>query len=278
MLAALAFFTGVSASEEDVVILTDSNFQNLVMEDEKSIWFVEFYAPWCGHCKHLEPVWNDLAGELKGKVNVGKVDATQETVLGGRFAVQGYPTIKLFPAGTKSEALAKEYSEGRDLSSLKAFAMRYFAETVDAEQLTGGKKQLEESCGSGLCVIAFLPHILDSGKDGRNGYLHDYNTAARGSGGVPCTFMWSQGGDQFEFEEKLNLGFGFPAVVAVHLKKGKFGVHRGSFEQEGLRGFLTSLMSGRVPLHDLPKELPQIVKATPWDGEDAPAPTDNDEL
>merc|ERR1711964_266950 len=145
---------------------------------------------------------------LKGKVKVGKVDATEENSLGQRFGVQGFPTIKLFPAGKKSDTMIVDYEERRDLESLQAFGMKFYAQTVEAEQLIGGKKQLDELCGSGLCVIAFLPHLLDSGKDGRNGYLKDFNTAARGSGGVPCTFIWSQGGDQFEFEEKLNLGFG----------------------------------------------------------------------
>eukprot|EP00397_Hematodinium_sp_SG-2012_P041981 GEMP01046351.1.p1 GENE.GEMP01046351.1~~GEMP01046351.1.p1 ORF type:complete len:279 (+),score=68.76 GEMP01046351.1:87-923(+) len=265
---ALFFSAAKAASDEDVVVLTDANFQTEVMEDEKSIWFVEFYAPWCGHCKNLEPVWNQLATDLKGKVNVGKVDATQETVVGGRFNIQGFPSIKLFPAGVKSDSMAVDYEEGRDLSSFTSFALRYHAQTVEAEQLIGGTKQLKETCDNGLCVLAFLPHILDSQKAGREKYLKDFNTAARGSGGVPCTFLWSQGGDQYEFEEKLNLGFGYPALVAIHLKKGKFGVHRGSFEQESIRGFLTSLMSGRVPLNDLPKELPKIYKADAWDGEE----------
>jgi protein disulfide-isomerase A6 len=65
----------------------------------KDIWLVEFYAPWCGHCKSLEPEWNIAASKLKGQVRLGKVDATVETGLAQRFGVKGYPTIKVFEYG-----------------------------------------------------------------------------------------------------------------------------------------------------------------------------------
>jgi protein disulfide-isomerase A6 len=64
-----------------VVILTGSNFDDEVL-GSKDIWFVEFYAPWCGHCQKLEPEWNEAATKLKGQVKFGKVDATVETALG----------------------------------------------------------------------------------------------------------------------------------------------------------------------------------------------------
>lgn len=65
------------ASDRDVVVLTADNFDDLVLKS-KDIWFVEFYAPWCGHCKKLEPEWNAAASKLKGQVKLGKVDATVE--------------------------------------------------------------------------------------------------------------------------------------------------------------------------------------------------------
>ncbi len=85
-------------SDKDVVVLDGSNFDELVL-GSRDIWLVEFYAPWCGHCKKLEPEWNEAASKLRGQVKMGKVDATVETALASRFGVRGYPTIKVFDYG-----------------------------------------------------------------------------------------------------------------------------------------------------------------------------------
>jgi protein disulfide-isomerase A6 len=70
-----------NVDDKDVVVLDESNFEELVMQSNDA-WFIEFYAPWCGHCKNLAPHWSKLGTELKGEVKVGKVDATQASQLG----------------------------------------------------------------------------------------------------------------------------------------------------------------------------------------------------
>jgi len=57
--------------------LNQSNFDSKV-KNSKSLWFVEFYAPWCGHCKSLAPEYEKLAKALEGIVNVGAVDMTTD--------------------------------------------------------------------------------------------------------------------------------------------------------------------------------------------------------
>ena len=118
-----------------MVVLTDSNFDELVMQSD-DIWIVEFYAPWCGHCKRLEPEWNKAATELKGEVKVGKVDATVESSLGQRFAVSGYPTIKMFPGGKKQDKLAEDYNGGRDAASISQWALDKKAQFKPAPEVT----------------------------------------------------------------------------------------------------------------------------------------------
>lgn len=100
-----------------VKVLVSSNFKDVVMDAEKDV-FVEFYAPWCGHCKALAPVWDDLAEKLKDRTDVviAKVDATENEIEG--VEIQGFPTLKLWKKGTNEEV---DYNGGRDLESLKKF-------------------------------------------------------------------------------------------------------------------------------------------------------------
>ncbi|KAG9062847.1 protein disulfide-isomerase precursor [Linnemannia hyalina] len=100
-IAATTLMAGVRA-ESDVLDLTAKNFAASV-GDEK-IMLVEFFAPWCGHCKALAPEYEIAATQLKEHgIPIAKVDCTVETDLCQEQGVQGYPTLKVFREGTPSD-------------------------------------------------------------------------------------------------------------------------------------------------------------------------------
>ena len=71
----------------DVIVLDATNFEHLTQASTGATtgdWLVKFYAPWCGHCTKLAPTWEKLAEELKGVVNVAKVDVTAAREIGTR--------------------------------------------------------------------------------------------------------------------------------------------------------------------------------------------------
>ncbi|KAL7417110.1 disulfide-isomerase precursor [Mrakia frigida] len=109
----------VSVSASNVIDLDDGNFSKIVGGAKGSL--VEFFAPWCGHCKNLAPVWEELADSYASASNVqiAKIDADGVGKQSGQqFGVKGYPTLKWFPAGSLTP---EDYTGGRDLASLTAF-------------------------------------------------------------------------------------------------------------------------------------------------------------
>ncbi|QIW95360.1 hypothetical protein AMS68_000878 [Peltaster fructicola] len=116
--AALAVVGSAAASA--VIDLTPDNFDSVVLKSGKPA-LVEFFAPWCGHCKTLAPIYEELATAFessKDKVVIAKVDADEHKDLGRKFGVQGFPTLKWFDGKSKDPI---DYSSGRDLESLSAF-------------------------------------------------------------------------------------------------------------------------------------------------------------
>lgn len=99
--------------DNGVFVLTDSNFDKF-FETHQTV-LVEFYAPWCGHCKALAPEYEKAAKVLKSKrspVSLAKVDATKETALGTKYDIKGYPMLKFFKDGLSGGSV--EYDGPRE--------------------------------------------------------------------------------------------------------------------------------------------------------------------
>ncbi len=110
-----------------VAALTPETFDTVVSAPA-TFKLLEFYAPWCGHCKQLAPVYEKLGAAFEGEAGVviAKIDADKHRSLGERFGVEGFPTIKyLLPdalaEGGKPEAAAVTYDGPRDLEGMVSF-------------------------------------------------------------------------------------------------------------------------------------------------------------
>jgi len=103
-----------------VIVLKGKSFDELVLKNTKDV-FVEFYAPWCGHCKKLAPIWDELAEKYKSNSNlvIAKMDSTANEIDVPGLAVQGFPTLFWFKGSDKTNPV--KYGGGRELSDLSAY-------------------------------------------------------------------------------------------------------------------------------------------------------------
>ncbi|XP_031437285.1 protein disulfide-isomerase A6 [Clupea harengus] len=267
-------------SKKDVVELTDDNFDRTVLESD-AVWMVEFFAPWCGHCKNLEPEWaaaaSDVKDHTKGRVRLGAVDATVHQMLNSRYGVRGFPTIKIFRKGEEPE----DYQGGRTRSDLVARALDLFSDNTPPPEILEilNEGVLKKSCeDSQLCVIAVLPHILDTGAAGRNGYLEVMMKMADKYKKKTWGWLWAEAGTQMDLESALGIGgFGYPAMAAINARKMKFALLRGSFSETGIHEFLRDLSMGRGSTSPVGAGvLPKINAVEAWDGKDGELPVEDD--
>lgn len=78
-------------------LVLKSTFLRLIDYTTQGKWLITFYAPWCGHCRRLEPVMDEVAKYYKDKliINIARIDATRFIKAANHFDIKAYPTIKL---------------------------------------------------------------------------------------------------------------------------------------------------------------------------------------
>merc|ERR1711936_251057 len=102
---------------EAVKVAVAKNFEELVTNSKKDV-LIEFYAPWCGHCKSLAPKYDELGEKMTGEeVEIVKMDATANDVPPA-YSVSGFPTLFWLPADTKKP---ESYSGGREVDDFVKF-------------------------------------------------------------------------------------------------------------------------------------------------------------
>jgi len=128
-------------NDEPVTIIVGKNFKDIAFNDDKHV-FIEFYAPWCGHCKQLTPVWDKLGEHFKDRddVVIAKSDATANEF--SEVAVQGFPTLKFFAKGAGTTIT--DYNGGRDIDSLIKFVENGGVEAKEEEMGEDEEEDIED--------------------------------------------------------------------------------------------------------------------------------------
>ncbi|EFN50563.1 hypothetical protein CHLNCDRAFT_55742 [Chlorella variabilis] len=116
LLAALVG-TCLASAGHGVKHLTDADFAE--QTGDGKVYFIKFFAPWCGHCKRLAPTWDQLADSFKDseQVVIASVDCTEQKDVCTAAEIRGYPTLKVFHSGAEVDS----YRGTRDLSALKSY-------------------------------------------------------------------------------------------------------------------------------------------------------------
>ncbi|KAK4476726.1 hypothetical protein RD792_015886 [Penstemon davidsonii] len=125
----------IAAIPSSVVVLTADNFDEIVLDEKKDV-LVEFYAPWCGHCKSLAPTYEKVAAafKLEEGVVIANLDADKYKDVGEKYGVSGFPTLKFFPKNNKA---GEDYEGGRDVDDFVTFINEKSGTSRDAKgQLT----------------------------------------------------------------------------------------------------------------------------------------------
>jgi thioredoxin 1 len=95
---------------DSIINVTDSTFEETVLNSEMPV-IVDYWAEWCGPCKMIAPILDEVANEYKGKLTVAKINIDENQATPQKYAVRGIPTLMIFKngevAGTKVGAVSK---------------------------------------------------------------------------------------------------------------------------------------------------------------------------
>jgi len=128
--------------ENNVRIVVANNFEEVILDKTKDV-LIEFYAPWCGHCQHLTPIYESVATRLKENSNlvIAKMDATANEV--ESVLIEGFPTIRFYPSNNKDSPL--DYEGERTERAFVSFIKQHATVTINDTKVDSDVDEPTES-------------------------------------------------------------------------------------------------------------------------------------
>jgi thioredoxin 1 len=108
-------------AHEDMIVLTDASFDAEAIKADTPV-VVDFWAPWCGPCKMLTPILEELAGEYKGKVTFGKLNVDENPGVASKYGIVSIPTILFIKGGSVVDQQVGLLAKGPLKAKIDAFA------------------------------------------------------------------------------------------------------------------------------------------------------------
>lgn len=97
-------------ASEKIIVLSKDNFEEEVIKSDKPV-IVDFWAQWCGPCRAVSPIMDELANDYEGRAKVGKVNVDEQGELAQKFRVMSIPTIMIFKDGQMVERVVGSRSK-----------------------------------------------------------------------------------------------------------------------------------------------------------------------
>jgi len=104
----------------NAIDITDSTFENEVLKND-SVTVVDFWAPWCGPCRKMGPVLDEIAGEFDGKIRVAKINTDENLKTAKEYQISGLPSIVIFKNGEAKETLVGLMPKSAIVSNIEKY-------------------------------------------------------------------------------------------------------------------------------------------------------------